>query len=165
MKKLLVLVLLVSLCAAAQTPTKKDAKHAGKSAKGGGLTAALLQQEWDAWCTLDPANAAKYYDKAASDVFFDIAPLQYKGWDAYAKGVVAVLAPFKTIKANVLEPHIHTAGNLAWITSIVHLDTEMKDNSKGAMELRWTSVWEKRAGEWKIVHEHVSAPLPEPEKK
>ncbi len=33
-----------------------------------------------AWCTLDAKNAAPFYDKAPDDVFFDAAPLKYRGW-------------------------------------------------------------------------------------
>jgi len=33
------------------------------------------------------------------------------------------------------------------------------------MDARWTTVWEKRGNNWLIVHDHFSAPLPEPPPK
>jgi ketosteroid isomerase-like protein len=41
----------------------------------------------------------------------------------------------------------------------------MKNGAKGQFLLRWTGVWEKRGGQWLMIHEHTSTPLPEPEKK
>lgn len=163
MRRVLTLILLLSVCSMAQT-ARKNSRQAPKT-DGTGVTASLLQQEWDAWCTLDPANAAKYYDRATGDVFFDITPLQYHGWAEYESGVKAVLAGFKSVKAKVDEIHIHPAGTANWITAIVHMDYVTQDGKPGKEDWRWTAVWEKRGAEWKIVHEHVSAPLAEPEKK
>lgn len=147
MKNLLLAILFLSICSPAQTAEK------------GGVSTTLLQHEWDAWCTLDPANAAKYYDTAPDDVFFDITPLQYHGWAEYEKGVKPVLAGFKSCKAKVDEVHIHPAGNVNWVTAIVHMDFVAADGKPGKDDWRWTAVWAKRDGRWKIVHEHVSAPL------
>ena len=165
MKRALLALLLLSVCAIAQTTTKKDAKPPAKTEKAAGPSATLFQREWDAWCTLDPANAAKYYDTAPEDVFFDIEPLQYHGWADYDAGVKAVLAGFKSVKAKLDEVRIHPAGSAYWVTAIVHLDYELKDGTANKADWRWTAIWEKRAGDWKIVHEHVSAPLAPPEKK
>ncbi len=159
MRRVLWMVLLLSICATAQVSDKKGTKSAAKTEKSPGVNTALLQAEWNAWCTLDPANAAKYYDTAASDVFFDITPLQYHGWTQYDAGAKAVLAGFKSMKAKVDEIHIHPAGAADWVTAIVHMDYETKDGKKAQEDWRWTAVWEKRGADWKIVHEHVSAPL------
>ena len=82
-----VAVVLLSSLTLAQG-TKATAKAAG-----GGPDKAHLQKIWDAWSTLDPANAAQFY-ASGPHVFFDIAPLKYGSWEEYQKGVVAVLAPF-----------------------------------------------------------------------
>ncbi len=166
MKRLLLLIVLsLSACSLAQTTTRRDAKPAKTEHTAAALDAALLQQEWDAWCTLDAKNAAKYYDTAPNHVFFDVTPLQYHGWTEYEAGVKAVLASFKSVSAKLDEVHIHPAGRANWVTAIVHMDYETRDGKKAKEDWRWTAVWEKRGGEWKIVHEHVSAPLPTEEKK
>ncbi len=157
MKRVLCIIVLLSACTMAQS-THKDSKPS-KSKTSGALTSALLQQEWDAWCTLDPANAARYYDKASGDVFFDITPLQYHGWSEYEKGVKPVLAGFKSCMAKVDEVHMHPVGSANWLTAIIHMDFVTAEGKPGKEDWRWTAVWEKRGAEWKIVHEHVSAPM------
>ena len=47
----------------------------------------LMQQIWDAWGTLDPANTAKFYSKGPKRTFFDLAPMKYNGWNEYQAGV------------------------------------------------------------------------------
>ena len=158
MRTVILLMLLLSVVSVAQTTPKKTEKPTPKPEKAAAVNAALLQREWDAWCTLDPRNAAKYYDTASGDVFFDITPLQYHGWPEYETGVKAVLAGFKSVKAKLDEIKIHPAGNAYWTTAIVHMDYVTKDGKSAKEDWRWTSVWENRGGEWKIVHEHVSAP-------
>lgn len=43
----------------------------------------VLKAYCDAWSTGGPDKAAAFYDKSADDVFYDIAPLKYKGWSEY----------------------------------------------------------------------------------
>ncbi|MCU1285251.1 MAG: hypothetical protein JWO13_1601 [Acidobacteriales bacterium] len=158
MKKVFVLLLLVSICAIAQTASKESAPAKKSATNSTTVNAALLQDVWTQWCTLNPANPAKYYDKSSSNIYFDITPLEYHGWSKYASGVVQVLAGMKTGSSKVDEIRIHPAGSTIWTSAIVHLDMVMKDGSKSKADWRWTSIWEKRGADWKIVHEHVSAP-------
>jgi ketosteroid isomerase-like protein len=133
--------------------TKKAKSPAGAPDK------ALLQQIWDAWSTLDPANAAQYYAQGPH-VFFDLAPLKYASWDEYQKGVVAVLADFKTAKLTVNDDaEIHPAGQYVWATATVKEDATMKSGKREMGNFRWTVVFEKQNGKWLIVHEHISAPM------
>jgi ketosteroid isomerase-like protein len=133
-----VVVLLVSLGLA---QTKKAAKAAG-----GGPDKALMQKVWDGWSTLDVSKVSEFYAPGPR-VFFDITPLKYASWDEYQKGVVNVMADFKTAKFTV------------WATSTVKEDATMKSGKREMGTFRWTVVFEKQNGKWLIVHEHVSAPL------
>lgn len=120
---------------------------------------AHLQKIWDAWSTLDPANAAPFYAQGPH-VFFDIAPLKYAGWDEYQKGVVAVLADFKTAKLTMNDDaEIHPSGSIVWATATVKEDATMKSGKREMGNFRWTVVFEKQGGKWLIVHEHISAPM------
>lgn len=150
MKRLLGLsaILALSLLAAAQT-----------NAKSSGPDAALMQKVWDGWNTLDPANAAPFYDQGAQDVFFDITPLEYHGWKAYESGAKAVLAGFSAVNCKVTQPKVHPAGRIAWSTAIVHCDGVAKSGEKQPMDMRWTAIWQKAGDDWKIVHEHISVPM------
>jgi ketosteroid isomerase-like protein len=76
-----------------------------------------------------------------------------------------LLAGFKSCTAKVDEVHLHPAGSANWLTAVVHMDFVTAEGKPGKEDWRWTAVWEKRGDDWKIVHEHVSAPLGAPEKK
>jgi ketosteroid isomerase-like protein len=150
----IVLVGLVLASLGLNAQSKKAAKPDG-AAPG----KAHLQKIWDAWSTLDPANAAQFY-ASGPHVFFDIAPLKYANWDEYQKGVVAVLADFKTAKLTVNDDaEIHPAGTIVWATATVKEDATMKSGKREMGNFRWTVVFEKQNGKWLIVHEHISEPM------
>lgn len=133
-------------------------KKSGAKGSAGAPDKALMQKIWDAWSTLDPANAAPFY-ASGQHVFFDIAPLKYGGWDEYQKGVVAVLADFKTAKMTVNDDaELHAAGPIYWGTATVKEDATMKSGKREMGNFRWTVVFQKENGKWLIVHEHISVP-------
>jgi len=149
----LVSILLVITAVGAAQPRKPAAKSSG------GPDKALLQKIWDGWSTLDPANTAQYYAQGPH-TFFDIAPLKYASWDEYQKGVVNVLADFKSAKLTVNDDaEIHTIGDHAWGYSTVKEDAVMKSGKREMGTFRWTFVFEKQGGKWLLVHEHISEPL------
>lgn len=136
----------------------QDKKPAAKAAAGA-PDRAYLQKIWDAWSTLDAANPAPFY-ASGTHVFFDIAPLKYDSWDEYQKGVVAVLAGFKSAKMTVNDDaQIHTAGPIVWATATVKEDAVMKSGKREMGNFRWTVLFEKQNGKWLIIHEHISEPL------
>ena len=133
-------------------------KKASAKAAAGGPDKAHLQKIWDAWSTLDPANAAQFY-ASGPHVFFDLAPLKYGSWEEYQKGVVAVLADFKTAKLTVNDDaEIHAAGPIYWGTATVKEDATLKSGKREMGNFRWTVVFEKENGKWLIAHEHISVP-------
>lgn len=145
----LVVTLILSTLGLAQA--KKEA--------GGAPDKAHLQKIWDAWSTLDPANPAPFYAQGPH-VFFDIAPLKYSSWDEYQKGVVAVLANFKSAKLTVNDDaEIHSAGSIVWATATVKEDATLTSGKREMGNFRWTVVFEKQGGKWLIVHEHISVPM------
>ncbi len=118
-----------------------------------------MQKIWDAWATLNPANAARFYAKG-EHVFFDIAPLKYSSWDEYQKGSAALEATYKAATFTVNDDaQIHNAGQIVWGTATVKYDMVEKSGKHEMGDFRWTVIWQKEDGKWLIVHEHVSAPL------
>jgi len=126
---------------------------------------AMMSKVLDAWETLDPAKAEPYYDKEDDNVYFDLAPLKYSGWAAYAAGTAEVFQEFSSLSLSMnddvwMERH----GDAAITACTGRCDVVMKDGQKQSFEWRWTAVWENKGQEWKIEHEHLSAPIPmEPE--
>ena len=150
MKVRLLVVLLVSLLLAAPASAQTDFR-------------ALMRKTLDAWETKDPANAAPFYAKEPGRVFYDVAPLKYTGWDAYATGVQEVIAGFDAIKFTLNDDvQAQQAGRTAWATATFRLDGAMKNGAKFSEQGRWTVVWERRGKDWLIIHEHVSFPMAPP---
>jgi ketosteroid isomerase-like protein len=119
-----------------------------------------------AWASMDPSRAAGFYAKDPNAAFFDIAPRKYTGWAEYEKGTAALFATVKSLTLKLADDaQLHRAGNVTWTTATVDGEMINKDGSSMKVDARWTTVWEKRAGKWLIVHEHFSMPLPEPAAK
>jgi ketosteroid isomerase-like protein len=151
--------LTVSLCLLAITASAQSRKSTKKAPAGPVPDAALMQKIWDGWATLDPSNVAKYY-ATGPHVFFDIAPLKYNSWDEYEKGVRNVIAGYKSAKFTVDTPEVHPNGDLVWATAIIKEEMTQKSGKVDMGNFRWTVIWGNEDGNWLIVHEHVSAPLP-----
>ncbi len=121
---------------------------------------AIMQQVWDAWDTLDPANPAKFYSHEPNHIFYDVAPLQYHSWSEYESGVKNVFAGWKSLKSKVNYDGIIRSESpaMTWTTSTVDMDVVTKDGKTQKMTARWTAIWHKHGNQWLIAHEHVSLP-------
>jgi ketosteroid isomerase-like protein len=153
--------LTVSLCLLALTLSgvAQAKKSPMKKSAGPGPDKASLQKIWDGWSTLDPANVAKY-DAAGPNTFFDIAPLKYNSWDEYAKGVQGLAATYKSAKFTVNDDAaIHPHGDLVWVTSTIKEEMTTKAGKVEMGNFRWTAIFENQDGQWRIVHDHTSAPI------
>ena len=120
-----------------------------------------MTDEWAAWTAMQYDKLDAFYAKDANLVFFDIAPMKYDGWPAYKKGAAQMLSVYKSLSGKLSDDvSIHINGNTAWVTATYHGVGKKKDGSKDdVMDIRVTSVWEKRGGQWMIVHEHASVPM------
>ncbi len=156
-------LIFVPALAQAQTKPAKTDKGEEDPAKTEAFFQAKIKAYYDDWNTLNLEKAGAYYAKDADLVFYDITPLKYTGWEAYGAGVQKLLAAYKTfhlIPQNDLK--ITRRGKIVWTTIGCHFSGVLKDGTKAELEGRHTAIWEKRGkGDWLIVHEHVSVPLPE----
>ncbi len=153
-KRIPVLAVLVSLtiAAAAQKPAKA-------TAGAGAVDRAHLQKIWDGWAALDVPHQKQFYAQGLH-VFFDIAPVKYASWDEYEAGVTKVLADYKAARCTVNDDlQIHKAGDSYWITATIAFDMTQQSGKRDLGQFGWTAIFEKKDGQWLIVHEHVSAPL------
>lgn len=172
MRRMCLLLMVVSLLAGASNaqtsgkPRRAPRASAAQPALGdneaGEQLRTRLQQVMNAWSTMDPDNAAKYYAKDADLVFFDLAPLQYKGWDEYYLGTKKLFANYQELNIRLREDaQVHWKGDFAYATAIWDVFATLADGSRQQLALRWTVILERRNSDWVVVHEHVSAPLPE----
>jgi ketosteroid isomerase-like protein len=151
----------ILLCASAFAQAKTATKTANVPSP------ALMSRILAAWSSGNPANAAPFYDKSPADVFYDFAPLQYKGWTDYEAGVKQALGTFEYLKLTLHDDaRVHRSGNIAWGTATWSGEGKLKNGNKLVLEGRWTLVWEKKGANWLVVHEHFSVPwTPEPESR
>jgi ketosteroid isomerase-like protein len=139
-----------------------DAKSKKKPAAATDEFSTLITEFYKAWNTLNVANPAKYYSQEPGLIFYDIAPLQYKGWKEYQAGVGQLfqgMSSFQLIPNKDLK--VTRRGKLAWTTMTLHISAKQKDGKPMELDARHTAIWEKVKGKWSIVHEHVSVPLPD----
>jgi ketosteroid isomerase-like protein len=168
MKKTLAYLVISFALAISASAQEKTAKAAKTKTKESAVQSAADQQirhrmdeVWAAWSTLDVKNAAKFYSKDPELVFYDVTPLKYSGWSEYERGVQKVLQSFKSVKCRMNDDaRVWSRGDAALGTATVHLDMVTQDGKSQSADWRWTVIYEKQNGQWMIVHEHVSAPLP-----
>jgi ketosteroid isomerase-like protein len=153
---LAICLVLATLASGQNRPQRPSAAHSVSNSPD----KALMQQIMDAWATMDPAAAAKYYDQSPDDVFYDDAGgVKFVGWPAYEAGIRKVLTSEQSTKWTVNDDAVvHRAGNYAWGTATVHTEYLFKNGSRQVMEERWTLIWIKNGENWLVVHEHFSAP-------
>jgi ketosteroid isomerase-like protein len=122
----------------------------------------MIARYWKAWSTMNPDNVAPMYSKDADAVYYDVAPMKYNGWDEYKQGFLKAFggAASATITPND-DLKVTRRGDIAWTGETFHGAVAQKDGGHFELAGRHTAIWEKRGGHWIIVHEHVSAPLPE----
>jgi ketosteroid isomerase-like protein len=152
MKRLLVMALVVgTICLPA--PAQKKGRDDFND---------LIKRYYAAWNTLNPDNASFLYAQDANLVFFDVAPLKYSGgWPEYRENFKKNVAPgfsSLTLKPNN-DVKTTQKSNMALTTLTFHFSARQKDGGVLDFDARHTIVWEKRGGQWLIIHEHVSKPL------
>jgi len=157
-------ILLLFVCACLATacwaqPTPKKTMH-----PSAGVTKKMLNDIFDAWSTMDTAKIAPYYSQAPQNLYFDVMPMQYRGWADWAKGVSQFFSGYKTFKLTIVgDPSIHNMGNSAWTALLWHIDAVNKSGKPETFDGRGTMIWQKQGGKWLIVHEHDSVPMAAPE--
>ncbi|MDP9268739.1 MAG: nuclear transport factor 2 family protein [Acidobacteriota bacterium] len=174
MKRLFVFLLLVFLTlhvamGSAQTKPRRQPRTSAAAsptqppltdAEAGEQLRKRLQEVLNAWSTMDPDTASRYYAKDADLVFFDLAPFQYKGWDEYYVGSKKLFQNYQSLSIRLNEDaSVHWKGDLAYATATWNVLGTLADGTLQKLDLRWTVVLERRNNEWVVVHEHVSAPL------
>jgi len=168
----LIVLMISSFTFAQATKTQtapKEKTTAEESEKGKASTDEFItrmDEYYKAWNTLNLDAPSKYYAKDPDLVFYDIAPLQYKGWKEYQSGVRKLLEGYSTFK---LIPNkdlqVTRRGKIVWTTLTFRISGKQKNGTAMELDCRHTAIWEKRKANWLIVHEHVSAPLPPPPAK
>lgn len=119
----------------------------------------LLGGLYAAWSTGDVEKAAPFFAKDADLVFYDVSPFKFHGWKEYHDAVQKEFGNLASDKLTLGDDfRVTRRGNVAWTTVTMHYSETTKDGKKTDSDFRHTVIWERRAGKWLIVHEHLSAP-------
>jgi uncharacterized protein (TIGR02246 family) len=117
---------------------------------------AFNRRYYDAFQALSPEEMAKvwWHDEAASCV--------HPGWD-FRHGWPAVAGSFEEIFANTRsirfalgDVRVRVVGDLAYVTCIENLVSEEQEAGDYLGAVLATNVYERRRGEWKMIHHHTS---------
>ncbi|WP_199856684.1 YybH family protein [Nocardia suismassiliense] len=97
---------------------------------------------------------------SADTVSFDIVPpLRFVGTDAYRKPWEETFQNFAgPINFEIRDLDITIGGDLAFSRSLNRMMGTMADGQQTDLWFRWTACFQKRDGQWLIVHDHTSAP-------
>jgi len=127
----------------------------------------LLDRYYAAWSSdggnIDFDTAGQFYVHSDELLVYDpMPPLGgFQGWNALKAGDQNAFGNFTHIKLTPYDDlKVTRHGDVAWCTLTYHLSLSTKTGEGGEYDLRHTIIWEKREGQWLIVHEHASVPLP-----
>src|SRR4051812_19758443 len=124
-----------------------------------------IRQIFDDWKrafeTGDIDGIMKMYAHGDELVSYDVVPpLQYNGYDAYKKDYQEFLAMFDGhAKVEILDVSVLADKKLAYAHGTERMSGTLKGGEKFEATVRWTEVFRKIDGRWKVVHEHISAPI------
>ena len=158
MNKIAPFLLILTLAGCGSAPTEPaSSQDAASELKP------IVEKVLAGWATLDTKNVAPLYAKDAGLTFYDIAPLKYTGWAEYEAGFQKIAGGLKSMKLT-LHPDLQATrnGSIAWTTFTMAFELEPKEGPVMKGDARSTNIFEKRGSDWIIIHEHISAPMPEP---
>ncbi len=120
----------------------------------------VIERMHRAWETLDMQKVKPLYADDNATLYFDIGALKSTGLKAYLDDFKPVAADWKSLKLT-LNPDFQATkqGDLAWAAFTYQFEINTKGGEVMRGESRSTTVLERRAGLWLIVHEHSSVPF------
>lgn len=157
----LLVVLLLSLAAGAQTPAPPQKSTGNQHAKS---SEAEIRDLYDRWAKAfrmhDLDGIMSVYALGDAVLAYDIAPpLQYRGSDAYRKDYEEFLAQYDgPIEIEYREMRIVAGNDVAFIHALERMSGTLRNGQKSDMWVRATSGLRKINGKWLIVHDHISVP-------
>ncbi|MDR1164794.1 MAG: nuclear transport factor 2 family protein [Deltaproteobacteria bacterium] len=96
---------------------------------------------------------------AEDAVWFDIPPFASKGVKAASAFFQKQFASVVSLNVEILEIIPFVKADMACVVSAQKMTARLKgDSAAKAFVFRQTDCFEKRNGEWKLVHEHLSLP-------
>jgi len=126
---------------------------------------AEIRQLLDRWAKAirarDLNGVMSIYEPGQALVAYDIvAPMQYKGFDAYKKDYQEFLDQFQGgIDTEFRDVSILAGDRIAFSRGLERMQGTLKNGEKFDMWLRFTECYRKTNGHWLAIHDHISVPI------
>ena len=102
------------------------------------------------------AQSTKHWAKDA--LWFDIPAFASRGVQPALKFFDKVFGSFQSCKVDILEMDTVVNGNMGFVCTIQKVNVVLKNGETKRLLVRETDCFEKRDGEWQLVHQHASVP-------
>ena len=102
-------------------------------------------------------QSTRHWDE--DTLWFDIPAFASKGIKPAARFFDNAFGTLKSCKIDILEIETIINGDMGVVMMVQRISTVSKDGvANKPLMVRQTDCFERRNGEWKVIHEHTSAP-------
>ena len=91
-------------------------------------------------------------------LWYDIPAFASKGVEPALRFFDKVFGNFRSCKVEILEVETVVNGNMGIVCTIQKVNVVLKNGDTKVLLVRETDCFEKRDGEWKLIHQHASVP-------
>lgn len=95
---------------------------------------------------------------ASDALWFDISPFASKGVRPAREMFDRVFAGFESCHVEILETEVMLNGDMGIVCTVQRVDIVLKNGNPKRVMARQTDCFERREGEWQLVHQHASVP-------
>jgi ketosteroid isomerase-like protein len=95
---------------------------------------------------------------AEDALWFDIPPFASRGIQPALKFFDRVFGSFQSCKVDILETDVVVNGDMGLVCTIQRVNVVLKTGDAKRLVVRETDCFERRNGEWKLIHQHASVP-------
>ena len=91
-------------------------------------------------------------------LWFDIPPFASRGIEPALKFFDRVFGSFQSCKVEILEMDVVVNGDMGLVCTIQNVSVVLKTGDAKRLVVRETDCFERRSGEWRLIHQHASLP-------
>jgi ketosteroid isomerase-like protein len=102
------------------------------------------------------AQSTKHWAEDA--LWFDIPAFASRGIQPALKMFDRVFSGFKSCDIDILEEDVTINGDMGIVCTIQKVSIVLKSGDTKQALVRQTDCFERRGGEWQLIHEHASFP-------
>jgi ketosteroid isomerase-like protein len=102
------------------------------------------------------AQSTKHWAEDA--LWFDIPAFASRGIQPALKMFDRVFSGFKSCKIDIIEVNVTVNGDMGIVCTIQRINIVPKSGDARQALVRQTDCFERRGGEWQLIHQHASLP-------